>query len=68
MFQFALGFGLIVLMLAAETLVLIALAWLVLSVVRFVPLVGRKHRHSQWDPRHCRRTGIEGVTARTHAD
>ena len=48
--QFAFGLGLIVLMLAVETLVLIALAWLVLSMVRFLPLVGRKHRHSRWEP------------------
>ena len=50
MIQFAFGLGLIVLMLAVETLVLIALAWMVLSVVRFLPLVGRKHRHSRWEP------------------
>jgi hypothetical protein len=30
--------------LAVETLVLIAVAWMVLSAVRFVPFVGRKHR------------------------
>ena len=50
MIQFVFGLGLIVLMLAAETLGLIALAWIVLSVVRFLPLVGRKHRHSRWEP------------------
>lgn len=49
-FQFVLGLGLIVLMLAVQTLVLIALAWVVLSVVRHVPLVGRKHRHDRWEP------------------
>ena len=67
-FQFALGLGLIVLMLAVETLVLIALAWLVLSVVRFLPLVGRKYRHSQWDPSPPPSNRAEGVAARTHAD
>jgi hypothetical protein len=50
--QFVFGLGLIVLMLAAETLILIGLAWIVLSAVRYVPLVGRRHRHSRWDPRH----------------
>ena len=26
-----------------------ALSWAVLCVVRFIPLVGRKHRHSDWE-------------------
>ena len=50
--QFGLGLGLIALTLAVETLVLIALAWIVLSVVRYIPLVGRRHRHQQWEPAH----------------
>ena len=50
--QFVFGLGLILLVLAAETLILIGLAWVVLSAVRYVPLVGRKHRHSRWDPHH----------------
>jgi hypothetical protein len=48
--QFVFGFGLIALMLAVETLVLIALAWIVLAAVRYVPLVGRRHRHPRWEP------------------
>ena len=28
---------------------LYAVSWAVLCVVRFIPLVGRKHRHSDWD-------------------
>jgi hypothetical protein len=28
---------------------LYALSWLVLCLVRFVPLIGRKHRHRDWD-------------------
>jgi hypothetical protein len=28
---------------------LYALSWAVLCLVRFIPLVGRKHRHSDWD-------------------
>ena len=43
--QFVFGLGLIVAMLAVETLVLVGLAWMVLSLVRVIPLVGRKHRH-----------------------
>ena len=50
--QIAFGLGLILLVLAAETLILIGLAWVVLTAVRYVPLVGRKHRHSRWDPEH----------------
>jgi hypothetical protein len=26
-----------------------ALSWAVLCVVRLIPLVGRKHRHSDWE-------------------
>jgi hypothetical protein len=48
--QFVAGLGLIGLTLAVETLVLIAVAWIVLSMVRFVPLVGRRHRHPRWEP------------------
>jgi hypothetical protein len=25
-----------------------ALSWAVLCLVRFIPLIGRKHRHSDW--------------------
>ncbi len=28
---------------------LYALSWAVLCLVRFIPLVGRKHRHSDWE-------------------
>jgi hypothetical protein len=26
-----------------------ALSWSVLCLVRFIPLIGRKHRHSDWE-------------------
>ena len=26
-----------------------ALSWAVLCLVRFIPLIGRKHRHSDWE-------------------
>jgi len=28
---------------------LYALSWSVLCLVRFIPLIGRKHRHSDWE-------------------
>jgi len=28
---------------------LYALSWSVLSLARFIPLIGRKHRHSDWE-------------------
>jgi hypothetical protein len=28
---------------------LYALSWAVLCLVRFIPLIGRKHRHADWD-------------------
>jgi hypothetical protein len=33
-------------MLAAASYVLM---WSVLCLVRFIPMIGRKHRHSDWD-------------------
>ena len=58
--QIVSGLGLIVLLLAVETLVLIALAWIVLSVVRYVPLVGRRHRHQHWEPSPPRNHELTG--------
>jgi hypothetical protein len=26
-----------------------ALGWFTLALVRFIPLIGRKHRHADWD-------------------
>lgn len=31
------------------TAALYAFMWTVLSLFRFVPMIGRKHRHSDWD-------------------
>ena len=31
------------------TAVLYGFKWAVLCVFRFVPMIGRKHRHSDWD-------------------
>ena len=47
--QFVFGLLLIVAALAVLATVLSLVAWVILSVVRSLPLVGRKHRHSQWD-------------------
>jgi len=47
--KFILGLILIAATLAVEAIVLIALCWIVLVVVRFFPLVGRRHRHDRWD-------------------
>jgi hypothetical protein len=33
----------------AVTAVVYAFMWAGLSLVRFMPLIGRKHRHSDWD-------------------
>jgi len=47
--QFLLGLILIAATLAVEAIVLIALCWIVMVVVRVFPLVGRRHRHDRWD-------------------
>ena len=54
--QFVFGLGLIVAMLAVETVILVGLAWMVLTLVRHIPLVGRKHRHERWEDLHAHRT------------
>jgi hypothetical protein len=45
--KFILGLILIAATLAVEAIVLIALCWIVMVVVRFFPLVGRRHRHDR---------------------
>jgi len=53
MFQHAaqLAYGLfgIVVLLAIDGLFLYALWWLVLWLVSYVPMVGRRHKHDRWE-------------------
>jgi hypothetical protein len=49
MFQLAYGFVMIALLMAIQAAALYVLWWLVMMVVRFVPIVGRKHKHRDWD-------------------
>jgi hypothetical protein len=41
--------GIIVGLLAAVAAVMYAFCWTVLLLVRFVPVIGRRHRHPRWD-------------------
>jgi hypothetical protein len=47
--QFVFGLVVIVFALVLLALVLSGSAWVVLSMVRRLPLVGRRHRHTRWD-------------------
>lgn len=49
MFQLAYGFALIAGLLAAQAAALYVLWWLVMMVVHFVPIVGRRHKHRDWN-------------------
>lgn len=42
------GFAVIAVMVAIQGAALYALLWLVLMAFRRLPLIGRKHRHSDW--------------------
>jgi hypothetical protein len=46
--QLAYGFAVIAGLMAVQAAALYAIGWLVLLVCRYVPLVGRKHRHKDW--------------------
>ena len=43
------GFAMLAALLAIEALALYVLARIVLIAVSYVPMVGRKHRHDDWD-------------------
>ena len=47
--QVVLGLGSIAGLLALQALVLYLIWWVVMIVVSFVPTIGRKHRHRDWD-------------------
>ena len=47
--QVVLGLGSIAGLLALQALVLYLIWWIVMIVVSFVPTIGRKHRHRDWD-------------------
>ena len=47
--QLAHGFALIAGLLAIQFALLYAIWWLVLVVVSYVPIIGRKHKHPNWD-------------------
>ena len=43
------GFAMIAAFLAIQALVLYVIARIVLVAVSFVPMIGKKHRHPDWD-------------------
>lgn len=47
--QFLFGLVLILFALAALALGVGLACWLVLCAVRWLPLIGRRHRHGEWD-------------------
>jgi hypothetical protein len=47
--QLAYGFALIAALLAVQAALLYGIWWLVLAVVSYVPIIGRKHKHPNWD-------------------
>jgi hypothetical protein len=47
--QLAAGFAMIAGLLALNAAALYVIWWLVMLVVRFVPIVGVKHKHRDWD-------------------
>jgi hypothetical protein len=47
--QIVSALGIIVGLLAAVAAVMYAFCWTVLLLVRFVPVIGRRHRHPRWD-------------------
>ena len=48
-FQLIAALGMIAALLALNALALYMIWWLAMIVVTFVPIIGKKHRHSGWD-------------------
>jgi hypothetical protein len=51
--QLAYVVAMIVGLMAVQAAALYAIGWLVLLIVRCVPLVGKKHRHKHWERLNC---------------
>ena len=47
--QLIAGLGFIVVLLALNALALYLIWWFAMIVVSFVPMIGKKHRHSEWE-------------------
>jgi hypothetical protein len=46
--QLVYGLAIIAGLMAVQAAALYAIGWLVLLIFRYVPLVGKKHRHEHW--------------------
>ena len=47
--QIGLGFAMIAGLLAIQALALYVIWWVVLRLVAFLPMIGKKHRHQNWE-------------------
>ena len=47
--QIASAIAIIAGLMAAVGLLLYAFCWTILLLLRFVPVIGRRHRHTRWD-------------------
>jgi hypothetical protein len=47
--QIASAIGIIAGLLAVVAMAWFSFCWIVLLLVRFVPVIGRRHRHPRWD-------------------
>jgi hypothetical protein len=43
------GFTFIALMLGAVVLGVYAVGWIALVATRFIPMIGKRHRHAEWE-------------------
>ena len=55
-FELIFGFAIIAALIAAQLLALYLISRVVLIAVSFVPMIGRKHRHKDWDTINRRQT------------
>lgn len=47
--QLAYGVAIIAGLLAIQVAALYAIGWMVLAAMRFVPSIGRRHKHGDWE-------------------
>lgn len=43
------GFAFIALLLGVVLLVVYAVGWIALALTSFLPMIGKRHRHADWD-------------------
>ena len=47
--QLAYGVGIIIVLVAVQVAAFYAIGWVTLMAVRFIPMIGKRHKHKDWE-------------------